>query len=79
MLNAPAWDGRSVTPSDSANLPVVNSRALYIGGTGDVKVSFVSGGGTVTFVAVPVGTILPIQVSKVFNTGTTATQIVALY
>jgi hypothetical protein len=49
---------------------------LYVGGTGDVKVDLV-GGGTVTFKAVPVGTILPVQVTKVYATGTTATFLVA--
>lgn len=66
----------AVTPSDGANLDTY-ARALYIGGTGDVKVTTV-GGDTVTFTAVPVG-ILDVYVKKVFATGTDATDIIALY
>ena len=37
------------------------------------------GGDEVTFTAVPVGTFVPVQVLRVFATGTTATNIVALW
>lgn len=50
---------------------------LYVGGAGDVKV-VTENGDTVTFSAVPVGTILPIRVKQVLSTGTTATNIVGL-
>lgn len=65
----------SITPSDSADLADPVS-ALYIGGTGAVKVDLASGE-TVTFAAVPVG-IFPIAVKKVYATGTAATNIVGL-
>lgn len=73
-----ASDAWGVTPSDST--PLVNtSRALYIGGTGNVKVDTVDGEQGVVFVAVPVGTLLPIRATKVYATGTTATNIVELF
>ena len=53
-------------------------RAVYIGGAGNVKVDMADGS-TVTFEAVPVGTFMPIQVRKVYATGTTATNIHALF
>lgn len=56
---------------------VVSCRALYIGGTGDVTVD-TPHSTNVTFSAVPVG-ILPVQATKVYQTGTSATDIVALY
>ena len=52
------------------------TRGVYVGTTGNLKVDMVSGG-TVTFVAL-VG-LLPIQVDRIYATGTTATNIVALY
>lgn len=50
---------------------------LYIGGAGNVVVITASGE-TITFTAVPVGTILPINVQQVLTTST-ATNIVGLY
>ena len=53
---------------------------LYIGGAGNVKVTTI-GQDVVTFTAVPVGTVLPVQVVKVHSSGsgTTATLINALW
>lgn len=53
---------------------------LYVGGAGNVKVTTI-GQDVVTFTAVPVGTILPVQVVKVHSSasGTTATLINALW
>lgn len=69
--------GFAVTTSDSTVFPTA-MRALYVGGTGDVKVRMMRDGTTLTFSAVPGGTILPIEVDMVFATGTTATLILAL-
>lgn len=68
----------AVVPSDAVDL-AVPSRALYVGGAGDVTAIMTRGGNTVVFKAVPVGTTLPVSVSRVMVTGTTATNIVALY
>ena len=51
---------------------------LYVGGAGNLKVLTV-GGDEVTLTAVPVGTFVPVNVLRVFATGTTATNIVALW
>nr|DAL11089.1 MAG TPA_asm: hypothetical protein [Bacteriophage sp.] len=67
----------AVTTSDSA-VSDDPTRALYVGGAGNVKVDMVSGG-TVTFSNVAAGTLLPIQVTRVYATGTTATLIIGLY
>ena len=76
--SAPSVDAAAVTTSDSADLPVIPTRGLYVGAAGDVKVIMASGA-TVTFADVLAGTVLPIQVRRVFATGTVATDIVALY
>ena len=54
------------------------TRAIYVGGYGNMKVDMV-GGGTVTFTNIQAGTILPIQVVRVYATGTTATALIGLY
>jgi hypothetical protein len=51
---------------------------LYVGGTGNVSVITI-GGDQITFNGVPAGTTLPIQVIKLRATGTTATQVNALW
>lgn len=67
--------GEVVTPSDVT--PLANpARSLYVGGTGNISVEMY-GGGTILFSNVPVG-ILPIQVTRVNSTNTTATLMVAL-
>ena len=66
----------AVTPNDST---VFNAtRGLYIGGAGNVAV-VMHDGSTVTFNALAVGVIHLISVKQVKATGTTATNIVALY
>lgn len=66
-----------VVPSDT-NVYGEPTRGLYVGGAGNLRVEMVSGG-IVTFFSVQPGTILPIQVERVYSTSTTATNIIALY
>jgi len=74
----------AVTPSNTVDIPSVsggtsnNGCVLYVGGAGDLKVDTV-GGDAVTFVAVPAGSFIPVQVTRVYSTGTNATSIVALW
>ena len=51
---------------------------LYIGGAGNVSVITI-GGDAITFNAVPAGTTLPIQVTQLRSTGTTATLVNAMW
>jgi len=66
-----------VTPNDSADLSET-ARGIYVGGEGDVSV-VTAGGSSVTFSAIAAGTVLPVIVARVMATGTTATDIVALW
>jgi len=77
MATEPARDAAAVTPSDSAQISPV-ARALYVGGSGDIKL-VTQGGTTVTFQDIVAGSILPVRATKVFSTDTTATNIVALF
>ena len=51
---------------------------LYIGGPGNITVT-TNGTDIVTFVGLNAGQFVPVQVSKIFATGTTATNIIALW
>lgn len=52
--------------------------ALFVGGAGTLTVVMV-GGQTVTFTGVIAGSVLPVRVTAVKATGTTATNITALW
>lgn len=67
----------AVTKSDATVYSPPLSQ-LWVGGAGDVAVVMV-GGQTVTFTAVPAGVMLPVRVTKVKSTGTSATNIVGVW
>jgi len=56
--------------------PPFTTKALYVGGAGNLKVTI--NGVALTFTGVPAGTILPIKPSIAWATGSTATLVVAL-
>ena len=67
-----------VTPSDTIKLPAGTCRGIYIGVQGDVTViSPLDGTTAITFVAA--SGILPIRTNQIKATGTTATNLIALY
>jgi hypothetical protein len=76
-LTGPADNQVAITPSDTTDLAYI-SRALFIGGAGNIVVTPASGQANITY-TVPAGMILPIRVSRVIATGTTATNIVSWY
>ena len=73
-VSAPAGGAFAVTPSDTT---VLRATALYVGGAGNVSVTM-EDGSTATFTGVAAGSVLPIRVSQVRSTGTTATAIIGL-
>ncbi|UIY29824.1 hypothetical protein LZK73_02900 [Neorhizobium galegae] len=74
-LSGPAASGFAITPSDSADLPET-TRALC-GDRGHLSVRMLSGE-TLTLSNVPAGGLLPLRVTRVFATGTTAVAIAGL-
>lgn len=68
----------AVTLSNTVDLPFT-SRALYVGTGGNITVYAANSTTPVVFTNVGTGTILPVAVSRVLATGTTASNIVALY
>jgi len=65
-----------ITPSDTVNLQAT-ARGIYVGGAGNITAVMMDGT-VVLFTAVPVGSILPVEVNRVNATGTTATALVGL-
>jgi hypothetical protein len=76
-IDQPATNGFAITPHDTNELDYV-TRAFYVGGGGDVKLT-TSGGDTITLAGVAAGEIVPIRAKLVFSTGTTATDMIGLY
>lgn len=75
-MDSPAQRAALITPDDSALLNN-STRAIYVGGAGNLRVEMV-GGDIVTLVGVVAGYPYPLRVQRVFSTGTTATNLVGL-
>lgn len=71
-------DAVAVTPADGTDLPRGICNGIYVGGAGAVAV-ITEAGSTVTFAAVPVGTLLQIRARRILATGTAATLMLAMY
>ena len=78
QTEAKASDAVTITPDDSTDLATVPTTGLYIGGNGDIKVDMLDGT-TTTFVGIKAGVVYPFEITRVYATGTTATNIVVLY
>ena len=77
-VQSPARSATVVTKSDTVDTPY---KSIWVGGTGNVTVLMINATDdtqTVTFTAVPAGTLLPIQVRRVMSTATTATLMIGL-
>jgi hypothetical protein len=76
-LTSPPEDAAEIVPSDAAVLACV-TRALYVGGGGDLRVRML-GGAVVTLANVPTGALVPIRVTRLFATGTSASGVVGFW
>jgi hypothetical protein len=76
-ITGPAVELRAVEPSDSADLPNGVCRSLFAGGAGVIVVQDAFG----SQVSLHSGASQyhPVQIRRVLATGTTATDIIALY
>lgn len=75
-LESPGLHAAEITPDDTADLETA-ARALWIGTGGDLRVT-TAGGETVTLRNAANG-LLPIRTARVHATGTTASDIVAVW
>jgi hypothetical protein len=73
----PAEKYNAITPHDTNDL-TVPTRAIYVGVSGDVKVDSIDGN-AVTYTGLMAGIIHAIACTRVYSTGTTATNIVGIY
>lgn len=78
QTSVPAEHAFAVTPNDSTDLAHV-TRGLWIGGAGNISVDLNGGETAVLFSGVSAGTMLPLAVTRVRSTNTTATLIVGVY
>ena len=69
-------DAAAVTTSDT--VPFTTPSIVFVGGGGTVRV-LTAQGSDVTFIGVLSGSILPVQVSRVYATTTTATNMVRIF
>jgi hypothetical protein len=67
----------SITPHDT-NYLAKPIRALYVGASGDVKITDLAGT-AITLVGLAAGVFHPVCAIRVYSTGTTATGIVGVY
>jgi hypothetical protein len=75
-LTGPASSGFPITPDDALALPET-TRALYVGIGGSLVVEMASGA-VLTFAGVADGALLPLRVSRVRASGTTASGLIGL-
>jgi hypothetical protein len=75
-LDSPSGRLVAITKNDSTVLET--TRGLYVGSGGNVVVTD-NTGADVTFTGVAAGTLLPIRVTKVKSTNTTAADFMGLY
>lgn len=69
--------GAAITPNDTTDLTNATLK-LYVGGTGDLVVILNGDSASTTFKTMPVG-MYDLCVSRILATGTTATNLVALW
>lgn len=81
-----ALNAEIITPSDTQDLtlsggaivPTETGACIYVGTAGNLTVTML-GGQKVIFYNIANGSFLPIQVKKVWATGTTASNLLSLY
>jgi len=75
-MSDPIISASTISPDDGADLPMT-TRALYVGGAGNLRVTLASGD-IVTFENVGQGW-HPIRIERVWSTGTTASAMVGCH
>lgn len=68
----------AVSLNDNNDLNVTPTKAIYVGSGGSIKVDMLDGS-TVTFKGANAGQIYRLKVKRIYDTDTTASDIVALY
>ncbi len=74
----PMFPGGAATFSNSDTVNLESPSVIYVGGAGNVKVTTAQGD-EVTFIGLQMGIVIPVQVIRVWSTGTTATNLLRIY
>lgn len=74
----PMFPGGATTFTNSDTVNLDTPSVIYVGGTGNVKVTTAQGDDTV-FVGLQPGQVIPVQVIRVWANGTTATNLLRIY
>ena len=76
-LESPATKAVAITPHATNELAAY-TRAIYVGGAGNINMTLQGDSAAVSFVGVLAGTVIPVRAKVVLVTGTTATNLVGL-
>jgi hypothetical protein len=79
MRIEPFRNAVAITPHDTNPSIIGSPVGVYVGGAGAITCTLSGGSADVVFAAVPVGAVLDVELSAVKATGTTATNLLALY
>ena len=74
----PMFPGGAATFTNSDTVNLATPSVIYVGGAGSVRV-LTAQGDDVTFAGMLPGTVVPVQVIRVFATSTTATSLLRIY
>lgn len=75
-----AKNAAAITPSDTDDLPNVATKGVRVGSVaGGTALKVVTAGGDTVTLTVAAGDTVPLMIKQVFDTGTTATALVAMY
>lgn len=83
-MNMARWGNAAIAITPANSTPITDGSGnvlqplLFVGGAGNVAVTTATGQ-SVTFTGVTAGTLLPVMVSQVQSTGTTATLLIGIY
>ena len=74
----PMFPGGATTFTNSDTVNLETPSVIYVGGAGNVKVTTAQGDDTV-FIGLQPGQVIPVQVIRVWSSGTTATNLLRIY
>lgn len=76
-LSSPCDNAAIITPNNDTDLIYV-TRAVWVGGAGTINVTL-AGGQTVLFSGIVAGTLLPLRITRVLSSSTSATDLVGIW
>jgi len=76
-LSSPCDNAATITPNNDTDLAYI-TRAIWVGGAGAINVTL-AGGQTVLFSGILAGTLLPLRITRVLSSSTSATNLVGIW